>query len=144
MPHPRTIIAAACLAALLAGCTPLTQAGRERHLDQAVDSLLPPSARVVARKSGDCTTLARSPSCVSVYYFSGKRSLRARERAAAARARESGWSLVTANHAIGGTALVFRRGALRATFELWAAPRYDRCLTSRSTDCADFISVVRR
>lgn len=122
----------------------MTGEARESQLNDAADSLLSHDAQVIRRKSGDCVTLARSPSCVEVFYLSGDLGLGAREDATVEAARDNEWSLVKEDRAAGGSAFVFRRGNMRATVELWADPKYERCLAAPSADCADFIRVDRR
>lgn len=140
----RLLWPAMAVALALTGCTvPGTRAKRAGALHDSAESLLPAEADVVVREEGDCRTLARSPSCVSVWFVSGDLSLAERERRMRSTAEANGWQLVLEDRGPGGAGLSFKRGKFEASVNLLSQDRYARCLNSPERDCADSVRVQR-
>jgi hypothetical protein len=112
------------------------------ELRDGARSLLPPASDVVDEVEGDCVELARSPSCVMVYYVADSRSSSERMAAIEDRARASGWDLWRKEEFdSGGVELRFRRGRLQAIVNIWWPNKASRCRLSPSRACADVIAV---
>ncbi len=140
----RLVWPALAVALALSGCTvPMTKAKRAAALHDSAESLLPAETEVVVSEEGDCRTLARSPSCVSVWFVSGDRSLAERERRMRSTAEANGWQLVGEDRGPGGAGLSFKRGKFEGTVNLLSQDRYARCLDNPERDCADSVRVQR-
>jgi hypothetical protein len=65
-------------------------------------SLVPSGSRLVQEVEADCVELARSPSCVHIYYIADAEPLRERVRAVEQTAHDAGWSTIIREFAAGG------------------------------------------
>jgi hypothetical protein len=112
----RRLVAVVAAAAGLAGFAWSERSKRE--LRSAARSLVPPGARVVDEVEGDCVELARSPSCVHIYFTQDGTPVEARTESLRALARETGWTEVDAEVLPGGNDLRFERRRLKAFVSL--------------------------
>lgn len=119
--------------ALASGC--IGPSADELH--GAARSLAPSGSNVVEEVEGDCVELARSPSCVHIYFVPARASLDERVAAAQETARAAGWDDIRTEIFSGGAQLRFRRGRLAAVVNVWAEERAARCREAPSKDCAD-------
>src|SRR5215210_7361282 len=104
----KTHVFLAAAALLLAtGCS----AGRSSpaKLRDGARSLVPPASRLVEEVEADCVELARSPSCVHIYYVPEAEPLRERVRAVEEAADTAGWRPTSREFLPGGANLRFRR-----------------------------------
>jgi hypothetical protein len=139
----RSLSAIALGAVLVAtGCWPFR--GGAGELREGARGLVPGSARILVEEEGDCVELARSPSCVHVYFAADRLSLVERVDAVEAAARAASWEPERKDVLLGGTVLRFRRGRLRAIVTLRSdALRREGCPDDRVKDCADVAMVER-
>jgi hypothetical protein len=86
-----------------AGCWP--GGSSVESLRDAARSLVPPGSRVVEEVEGDCVELARSPSCVHIFYVAEALPLANRVRAT----EKSGWETTSHEFLAGSADLRFRR-----------------------------------
>jgi hypothetical protein len=100
----------------LAGCSLLGASRAELHA--AAHSLVPRRAAVIDKVEGDCVELARSPSCVHIYFLDDGASLGARTAAVRQLARKAGWRETSAEALAGGHELRFERRRLKAFVSL--------------------------
>ena len=73
---------------------------------------------MIEEVEGDCVELARSPSCVHIYFFDDGASLGARTATVRRLALEAGWRETSAEALAGGHDLRFERRRLRAFVSL--------------------------
>jgi hypothetical protein len=124
------------------GCWPF--GGGAGELRDGARALVPDGGRVLLEEEGDCVELARSPSCVHVYFVTERLSLAERVDAVEAAARAESWKLDRKEVLLGATELRLRRGRLRAFVSLRAdAFRGGECPADRAKDCADVVMVER-
>jgi hypothetical protein len=128
----RLLLASAVLA-LTSGC--IGPSGRELH--EAARSLVPARSDVVEEVEADCVELARSPSCVHIYFLAPTLARDERAKAVQNAARAAGWEAVRAETFVGGTQLRFRRRGLRAVVNIWPEERARDCRDAPAKDCAD-------
>lgn len=140
----RSVLLAIAVVFALTGCSVLeSKARRAGLLHDSAESLVPAESKVVDSKESDCRELARSPSCVSVWFNSGDLSLAERERRIRSTAEANGWQLALEDRGPGGVGLSFKRGKFEASVNLLSQDRYVRCLANSKRDCADSVSVQR-
>lgn len=134
---PRFVITRLLLAsaALAVGSGCIGPSANELH--DAARSLVPPGSEVVAEVEADCVELARSPSCVHIYFVAQPLSRDERVEAVQSAARAAGWDAVRTERFIGGTQVSFRRGGLKAVVNVWPAERARRCRDAAAKECAD-------
>jgi hypothetical protein len=113
-----------------------------KELHEAARSLLPPGSEVVAEEEGDCVELARSPSCVQIYFIPSDAARGAPASAVLDVARDTGWKRVGAETFAGGSSLRFQRRRLKAYVSVGRSHDVVRCRQAPK-ECADFISVER-
>jgi hypothetical protein len=135
-------VAALAFVLIASGCW-FPRARSERLRDTA-RALVPPAASVVAEEEGDCVELARSPSCVHLYFVTERSPLLQRVRAVEERAGDAGWELERKEFLAGGASLRFRSRGASAVVYLWAEERAAPCREAPRKDCADSILVERR
>ena len=123
------------------GCWVLGGSGP--RLRSSAAELVPQGATVVLEQAGDCVELARSPSCVHLYFVTPSAPLSARVRAVEDRASSSGWSLEREERATGGASLRFARRGASAVVYLWHERRAAPCRDTPRKECADVIMVER-
>ena len=111
------------------------------ELREAARSLVPPGSEVVEEVAADCVELARSPSCVHIYFLAPAASREDRVAAVQEAAREAGWEGVRAETFPGGSQLRCRRGDLKAVANVGADERAARCREAPAKDCADSVFV---
>jgi hypothetical protein len=99
---------------------------------------------VVLEEAGDCVELARSPSCVHVYFVAEPEPLPERVGAVEERAAAAGWALEEKEVLAGGASLRLRRSGLAAVVYLWREDRAGPCREAPRKDCADVVMVERR
>ena len=138
----RSGIVAFAVVLLASGCW-FDRSGREAELREAARSLLPPGASVVLEEAADCVELAPSPSCVHVWFVTGRSPLQARVRAVEDRAAAGAWELERKEFLQGGASVRFRRRGLMATAHLWREWRAGPCRETLHRDCADAVFVER-
>jgi hypothetical protein len=126
--------------ALASGCWP---GGAQSELRDGARSLLPPGSSVVETVEADCVELARSPSCVHIYYTAETTLLDERVRALEDAAASGEWRRTSKELLPGGASLRFRRGRLEAIVYIWTGERARRCREAPTRDCADVIMVER-
>ena len=131
------LVVASTLLGFLSGC--IGPSADELH--EAAQSLVPTGSHIVAKVEGDCVELARSPSCVEVYFIPEADSREERAAAVEEAARAAGWETVSKEVFIGGTSLRFRRGGLQAFVHLVLDEQLSRCRDVRAKECADTVSV---
>jgi hypothetical protein len=124
------------IAASMAGCV----GPSEEELREAAGSLVPSGSTIVKEVAADCVELARSPSCVHIYFVLAGRE---EERASAVRraARASGWAVEAEDSLRGGTSFQLGRGELRAAVYLASDDEAVRCTQNPSRSCADVVMV---
>ncbi|HSK15990.1 MAG TPA: hypothetical protein VK915_07450 [Gaiellaceae bacterium] len=135
-----TALAAAALA--LAGCTVGASEEKLADLDAAGQALVPAGAEIVDTTRGACVQLRGNPTCVRVYFVS---SLSEEDRVAAVEesARESGWTVVSAEDLRDGTWMHLRREGLQAFAAIWDDERAAPCREGDpSRACADELQVI--
>ena len=125
-----------------------TKGQRRADLEQRVQEILPPAARIRALGYGDCVELAPSPSCASASFElpiedSGRRAALVREHAT-----RNGWIVRHSGDAEGGWMLDLKRGGFTAAVFLWRPEVYDARCDERSTVgedevCFDKVAVTR-
>ena len=103
-------------------------------------SLIPPRSTTVKVVEADCVELARSPSCVHIYYV-GTGTLEARTAAVQRAARDGEWTRTLYDVLPGGTQLGFRRDRLRASVFLELDDDAAACRTDPKRRCADVVMV---
>jgi hypothetical protein len=128
----RLLLASAILA-LFSGCVGPTA----KELHEAARSLVPSDSKVIEEIEADCVELARSPSCVHIYFLAPPLPREERVKAAHDAARSAGWDPVSAEAFAGGTELRFRRDGLQASVHVWPDDRARRCREAPNKDCAD-------
>jgi hypothetical protein len=116
----------------------------KRQLRSAASSLLPPGAAVLDEVEGDCVELARSPSCVHIYFAQNGMPLEVRTRAVRRAARAVGWTEVAVEALPGGNNLRFERRRLKAFVSLRRADTPAPCPEGRQRELADVVMVERR
>jgi hypothetical protein len=125
----------------LAGCSFL--GARRAELYAAARSLVPPRAAVIDEVEGDCVELARSPSCVHIYFLDDGASLGARTATVRTLALEAGWRETSADALAGGHDLRFERRRLKAFVSL-RRPQSGRAWRSASRlERSDVVMVER-
>ena len=97
----------------------------------------------MAEVEADCVELARSPSCVQVYFVPEATSREERAAAVEEAARAAGWQAVSKETFVGGSELRFRRDGLQAFVHLRLDERLERCRDTPTKDCADTVSANR-
>jgi hypothetical protein len=124
------------------GCWPF--GGGADELRDDARALVPGSARILLEEEGDCVELARSPSCVHVYFAAERLSLAERVDAVETAARAGSWKLDRKEVLLGATELRLRRGRLRAFVSIRSdAFGGGDCAADRAKDCADVVMVER-
>jgi hypothetical protein len=131
----------ASIVALASGCWP---GGNADELREGVRSLVPRGSRVVANVEGDCVELARSPSCIHIYFIADALPLNDRVTAVEDAAEAGGWSATKKEFLPGGANLRFRRRDIEAVVYIWREERALRCREAPARECADAIFVERR
>ena len=131
------LLLALIVVALASGCV----GPSADELRQAARSLVPAGSEVVDEVEADCVELARSPSCVHLFFLPPEASRQKRVTAVERRARAAGWEAVRAETFIGGSHLRFRRSGLRAIVYVSADERLERCRHAPTKECADAVSV---
>jgi hypothetical protein len=131
------LVLASTVLGFVSGC--IGPSARELH--EAAESLVPSGSEIVAQVEADCVELARSPSCVEVYFIPKARSRDERVAAVEQAARAAGWQIVRKETFIGGSELRFRRGGLQAFVHLFPDERLERCREAAARECADTLSV---
>lgn len=131
---------AASTLAFLSGCSLFGPSRAE--LQDGARSLVPSRSAVVEEVEGDCVELARSPSCVHIYFILGE-TLDARTKIVEDAARESGWSRTRHEAFPGGNQLRYRRGRLKAVVSLLSDERSASCRDDPRRDCADVVMVEK-
>ena len=111
------------------------------ELHEAARSLVPPGSSIVEEVAADCVELARSPSCVHIYFVSATASRDARVAAVEKAAQAEGWEAVRSEAFVGGSQLRFRRGGLGASVFIPAEETASRCREAPAKDCADAVFV---
>ena len=134
---PWPFLLAASMLGFLSGC--IGPSAGELH--EAAQSLVPRGSEVVAEVEADCVELARSPSCVEVYFIPEATSRKERAAAVEEAARAAGWGTVSKEHFSGGSSLRFRRDGLQAFVHPGLDERLDRCRDAPAKNCADTVSV---
>ena len=94
-------------------------------------------------EEGDCVELARSPSCVQIYFIPREASRAERVAAVVDAARTAGWETVSVESFVGGSSLRFRRSGLTAYVHVALDQRVERSREAPK-DWADFVSVEPR
>ena len=133
----RVLIWTSCLAALagVSACGP----SRDDLRDGAL-SLIPPGSTTVKVIEGDCVELARSPSCVHIYYVRAG-TLEGRTTAVQRAARDAEWTRTLYDVLPGGTQLGFLRDRLRAAVFLELDHSAAACRRDPKRQCADVVMV---
>jgi len=136
------LIGLVTLVLVVSGCWPFP--ARVEALRASARSMVPPTSTIVAQDEGDCVELAPSPSCVHVYFVSGRAPLPARVRAVEETAGAGGWAPGAREFLPGGANLRFERGGFAAVVYLWGEERAGPCRQRPRKECADVVMVERR
>ena len=112
-------------------------------LREGARSLVPSDSRIVEEVEADCVELARSPSCVHIYYIAEAQALRERVQAVEQAAGAARWRTITREFAAGGANLRLRRGGLMASVFIWNDERATPCRAAPDRECADVVMVER-
>jgi hypothetical protein len=134
----RLVVAAAAVL-VLSGCW--WGGSSPAALRDGARSLVPPGSRIVEQIEADCIELARSPSCVHIYYIAEAEALRERVRAVEQAAAAAGWRAISREFLLGGANLRFSRERLTASVYIWAEKRAAPCRHAPARDCADVVMV---
>jgi hypothetical protein len=124
----------------LAGCSLLGPSRADLHA--AARSLVPRGATVIEEVEGDCVELARSPSCVHIYFDDGA-SLGERTATVRRLALEAGWRETSAEALAGGHDLRFERRRLRAFVSLKRQQSGRAWRTASRRERADVVMVEK-
>ena len=140
-PMAARVVLAFAVLTIATGCWP-AWGGRAAELREGARSLVPSGTRVVEEVEADCVELARSPSCVHIYYFADQpfdERLRTLEEGATSR----GWQTVSREVFAGGAQLRLRRNSLKASVFVLSDEGAARCRDVPSRECADVVMVER-